>query len=57
VSKDARRDVGEQDRRAVQERVVALRDEGRTWPEIATAVGLSHSRVRAIYDDCTATAD
>jgi len=39
----------------VRERVVALRDEGRTWPEIAAAVGLSHSRVRAIYDDCTPT--
>jgi hypothetical protein len=55
VSKDARRDAREQDRRAVRERVVALRDEGKTWPEIAAAVGLSHSRVRAIYDDCTAT--
>ena len=54
VSKGARRDVGEQDRRAVQERVVALRAEGKTWPEIAAAVGLSHSRVRAIYEDCTA---
>jgi hypothetical protein len=55
VSKDARRVAGEQDRRAVQERVVALRDEGKTWPEIAAAVGLSHSHVRASYDDCTAT--
>jgi hypothetical protein len=29
--------------------IVALRQDGRTWPEIAAAVGLSQSRVRDIY--------
>jgi hypothetical protein len=32
-----------------QEHIVALRQDGRTWPEVAAAVGLSQSRVRNIY--------
>jgi hypothetical protein len=56
VSKDARRDAGQQDRRAVRERVVALRDEGRTWPEIARPTshagnshGVMHHRVHTFW--------
>jgi len=32
-----------------RERILAMRLEGETWPHIATALGMSQSRVRAIY--------
>jgi hypothetical protein len=34
---------------------MTLRNQGRTWAEIAAAVGLSHSRVRTIYATCSGT--
>jgi hypothetical protein len=38
-----RRRAGDRESRR-QQRIVALRNQGRTWAEIAAAVGLSHSR-------------
>jgi hypothetical protein len=37
------------ERQQCQERIAALRQEGKTWSEIAATVGLSMSRVRSIY--------
>lgn len=42
-----------QDTQERREQIVTLRGEGKPWHEVTRAVGLSASRVRAIYDEHT----
>jgi hypothetical protein len=53
ASKGARRVAREQRRCGLEQQIVALRDAGKTWVEVAAAVGLSHSRVRALHSRAT----
>ncbi len=49
TDKRARRIVREQRQRGLTQQIAALRDEGKTWDEVAAVVGLSPSRVRDLY--------
>ena len=53
ANKGARRVVREQRRCGLEQQIVALRDAGKTWVEVAAAVGLSHSRVRELHSRAT----
>ena len=43
----------EQRRCGLGQQIVARRDAGKTWVEVAAAVGLSHSRVRELHSRAT----
>jgi hypothetical protein len=49
ANKGARHVAREQYRHGLEQQIIALRDAGKTWVEVAAAVGLSHSRVRELH--------
>jgi hypothetical protein len=53
ANKGARHVAREQRRRGLGQQIVALRDAGKMWAEVAAAVGLSHSRVRELHSRAT----
>ena len=53
ANKGARHVAREQYRHGLEQQIVTLRSDGKTWAEVAAAVGLSHSRVRELHSRAT----
>jgi hypothetical protein len=53
ANKGARHVAREQYRHGLEQQIVTLRSDGKTWAEVAAAMGLSHSRVRELHNHAT----